>query len=167
MEKSWSLRSLLGFALRFFFSLRLWLNDLTSNVRLLILLVPFTGRSTAPHQQCYFQCLYRFTIISSYNTVDCSKPHFLHLSPCALNLPSLRGRYILLSLNDSVVLKCKQLKRTSFHQLAERLFFLSWLMVTVPVRGSLRVQTLMEETTLLSKISHLDLWVRHYWLLCQ
>lgn len=106
------------FEVLFSFSLRLWLDDLTSNVRLLILLVPFTGRSTAPHQQCYFQCLYRFTIISSYNTVDSAKPHFSHLSPCALNLPSLKGPYILLSLNDSVMLKCKQLKRTSFHQIA-------------------------------------------------
>lgn len=25
----------------------------------------------------------------------------------------------------------------------------------------------MEETTLLSKIGNLDLWVRHYWRLCQ
>lgn len=116
---SWVCFEVLFFSL----SLRLWLDDLTSNVCLLILLVPFTGRSTTPHQQCYFQCLYRFTIISSYNTVDCAKTHFSHLSPCALNLPSLRGRYILLSLNDSVVLKCKQLKRTSFHQLAVRIFF--------------------------------------------
>lgn len=136
MEKSWSLRSLHGFALRFFFfpPLRLWLDDSTSNVRLLILLVPFTGRSTTPHQQRYFQCLYRFTIISSYNTVDCAKPRFSPLSPCASNLPSLRGRDTLLSLNDSVVLKCKQLKRTFFHQLAVRIFLLPWLMVTIRIR---------------------------------
>lgn len=140
MEKSWSLRSLPGFALRFcfflFLSLRLWLDDLTSNVLLLILLVPFTGRSTTPHQLCYFHCLYRFTIISSYNTVDCAKPRFSHLSPCALNLPSLRGRDVLLSLNDSVVLKRKQLKSTSFHQLTLRIFSLQWLMVMIRVRGS-------------------------------
>lgn len=79
-----------------FFSLRLWLDDLTSNVRLLILLVPFTGRSTTPHQQCYFQCLYRFTIISSYNTVDCAKPHFSHLSPMCFEFAFFKrpGRFI-------------------------------------------------------------------------